>query len=144
MRADSSVRSSFVLHSHMIATFQPERLSKSSFFLSRSMLAENFFSQNSVRVFGVVVFEQPWRCQKQPCTNTAIRRLVNTKSGDPGSVRTQTRYLKPIRYAALRTASSADVSRWRTAAMIRLRVGLTWVGSWLSVFGRIFCLIACT
>lgn len=54
------------------------------------------------------------RCQKQPSTNTAIRRRGKTMSARrrrPGSGAVSTLYLRPRRWSSRRSASSGSVSR---------------------------------
>lgn len=50
-----------------------------------------------------------WRCQKQPCTNSAILCRGNTRSGVPGRFRRWSRKRRPSACATFLTRISADV-----------------------------------
>lgn len=108
-------------HAHTVMDFHPRSSSSRRACASRSRFRAIFGCQKSIRVFGTRPFEHPWPCQKHPCTNTAIFRLGKTISGLPGRSFRWSRYLKPARWSALRTAISGPVSFERTACMMRRR-----------------------
>jgi hypothetical protein len=112
---------SFVSHSQMVNTAQPDLLSSSSFLRSLARLAANFVAQNSIRVLGVVAFGQfLCRCQKQPFTNTTVRCFERTRSGVPGRSLRWSRNRNPNACSALRTFSSGRVSYRLTLRMMLL------------------------
>ena len=83
------------LHSQRMRTDQPCFLRVASTFLSRITFRANFCIQKDVFVFGVELFLQPCRCQKQPCTKMAFLVPRMTKSGEPGSELTFLSYFTP-------------------------------------------------
>lgn len=107
-------------------TSHPASRNCASLRASRSMLRANLSCQNSILVFGMVVFEQPrWRCQKQPWTKIAFRDAGRTMSGVPGRSRRWRRNLRPIACSNRRTTISGFVSRRPTRAMRAERSGET-------------------
>ena len=71
----------------------------------------NFFSQNSILLFGVYAYLQSrCLCQKQPCTKITVRYLGNTISGFPGRSLRCSRNLYPELCTIERTFSSGLVS----------------------------------
>lgn len=121
------LRFPFNAHSHTVRTRHPSASSRSMSLLSRALLAANFSAQNSLRVDGIVEYLHPWTCQKQPCTKSTAWNRGKTRSGEPGSLRSCTRYRRPSRCNALRSRISGPVSRCRTDAMIRERTVLSTV-----------------
>lgn len=83
---DANLFKSRVWHSHMICTLQPALRNFRCARLSRFIFSSNLFSQNWVRVLGVVTNAQfLCLCQKQPCTKKMVWCFGNDKSGEPGS-----------------------------------------------------------
>lgn len=105
--------------SHIRTTVHPA--SRRRLFVSRSRLrfARIFSAHHCLLVRGARwSLTQP--CQKQPSTNTAKRALTKTTSArrrTPRSGAWSTRYRRPRRLSSPRRASSAAVSRRRTAFM---------------------------
>lgn len=123
----ASARCSRSSHSQTTSTFQPAcrsafcwRRSRSRFILSFSFHHSRFDAGN------VENRHPPWRCQKQPCTNTTVLNLGKTRSGVPGRSRRCRRNLRPARCMARRTTSSGRVFFAPMRAIMRLRTaGLT-------------------
>lgn len=116
-------------HSHTTTTAHPFRRSSRITLRSRSTFRLNLASQNARFRFGVVARAHPsWRCQKQPCTNTAHFLLRFARSGEPGRPRLFSLYRRPMRKAQRRTSSSAKVPVVRTAAIRREVFGSVPVG----------------
>jgi hypothetical protein len=85
-RRSDNFSMSFSSHCHVVSTFQPICRSSRRFRRSRALFDESFPSQNSALVFGIVARLHPLcRCQKHPCTKSALRFDGNTKSGLPVS-----------------------------------------------------------
>ena len=103
------------------STLHPSFLSDPFTRLSRSRFRRILAVQKDVLVFGVVPCRgQP--CQKHPSTKMASRDRGKARSGLPGSPRPAlSRYRKPLRWRALRRASSGPVPDRLTRAMRRLR-----------------------
>jgi hypothetical protein len=103
-------------------TVHPKRRSWRFTLLSRNVLDSNLFNQNVALLDGVVEnLHRAWRCQKQPCTNTAVLYFASTMSGRPGNFACSLNR-SPARCNALRTYSSGLVSFPRIPDIIRLRV----------------------
>lgn len=113
--------------SHTRMTVQPCSCSNRLTFSSRVRFSCSLRSQNGLRSDGI------WPCsghpcQKHPSTNTAIRAVGNTRSGDPGSFLpvsdfhpSEVKYLTPACHNLFRSLSSGCVLRDFTAAMFLLR-----------------------
>lgn len=115
----------FVSHSHITSALQPRFVMSTIFNASRSTFRLNLARHISTFVLGRVAFGQPrWRCQKQPCTNTAIRYFGKTKSGAPGRSRRCNRYRYPKEKTSFLTIISGVVFLLFTALMISLRFSL--------------------
>jgi len=96
----------------MVNTFQPSARSRSVCSRSRRLFRRIFGSQYARFDFGLrrpsAHLEHP--CQKQPWTNTQLRRRTKTRSGFPGSDGTWSRYRNPAECKYRRTRSSGFVS----------------------------------
>ena len=76
-----------VQHSQTSMTVQPRASSSSTVLSSRNLLPSSFGRQKSSFVFGIrasLQFGSGCRCQKHPCTNSAMPRRRKTRSGFPG------------------------------------------------------------
>lgn len=111
-----------VSHSQTTTTRHPSIRSPCCTFRSLTTFSSNFLRQKLLWVIGIYVILQPrWRCQKQPCTNTATRYFDNTISGRPSRSRWCKRNRYPIRCSSDRTASSGFVFLPRIPDIISLR-----------------------
>lgn len=111
-------RGSTVVHSQIVTTVKPAEISAFLTLRSRSTFRLNFARQNSTFERGVLAFGQfGCRCQKHPCTNTAMRRDRLARSGRPGRSPLRSVYRNPISRATRRTASSGAVPDRRTRPM---------------------------
>lgn len=119
-------------HSQIVTTRQPAKINVSTALRSRASFARNFSFQKSALDLGVVVFQHPCRCQKQPCTKTQARRFLNTMSGLPGSSLAWRRYRSPRACRPCRSAISGPVFFCRTLRMMAERL----LGSTLSIPGQ--------
>ena len=87
---------------------------------SLTTLASNLSAQNLFRLFGEYANLQfLWRCQKHPFTNTTLRNLGRTMSGQPGRRLTWMRKRNPNLCSRDRTASSGFVSLARILDMFQ-------------------------
>jgi hypothetical protein len=113
---------SLAAHSQITIVRQPIFFNARTCSRSRAIVRVNFNSQNWKFVLGVVVNRQfLWRCQKQPCTNIAIRNAGNTISGLPGMVFTFLRKRTPSARSKFWTILSGAVSLPRIRDMLKLR-----------------------
>lgn len=113
-------------HSQITITRQPSAVNFSRLFKSRARFAANFDCQKSDRVVGLAESRQPGcLCQKQPLTNTQVRYFGKTMSGEPGSLRSFSTYLRPARCSTFRTMISGLVSLRPIPAIQRARVSLS-------------------
>ena len=108
---DSRRRESRAQHSQTIKTLQPRRLSALRLALPRSTFASRLGSQYR-RLLATITRPrlQLCRCQKQPCTNTAVRCIGSTISGQPGRSARCRRKRYPSRCRHCRTSNSGVVS----------------------------------
>src|SRR6266705_447757 len=100
----------------MATTLQPRRFRARRTLLSRRTLDASLRIQYDR--FAEGVFDRhPWRCQKQPCTNSAARSSGSTKSGFPGRSPACLRNRIPIALRADATRRSGPVLRPLTATI---------------------------
>ena len=129
-------------HSQTTKKSHPSVFSSTCCRRSRSRLLWSLGPQKSRRDFGSranLQVESGCRCQKQPCTKMALRRLRKTRSGAPGRRRSCRRYRKPMAWTKRRTSISGLLSRLRTRAIRALRAAGLRVSIWQSDRFRYAC-----
>lgn len=111
-------------HSQSVRTCQPWPVSVAHARSSRSRFRLIFARQYSVLCRGIAILQRSQPCQKQPCTNTAMRRPGNAISGRPATFQCSRYPLAPAARSQRRTVSSGRVPAFRLPRIAALTVAL--------------------